>query len=138
MGCLCAKPVPPPAAHSNLVGTWANNANAAALRTGYGRYRHKYGFIMGIDAQTGDEELCVRLKIDAVGFVSYAHVPARARGPLTLIDMPVTAWGGDGSLVLACGAPPLSVTGDAASGSIEVNGVALTRQQVGCRSLTIK
>ena len=72
MGCLCAKPVPPPAAHSNLVGTWANNANAAALRTGYGRYRHKYGFIMGIDdAQTGDEELCVRLKIDAVGFVSY-------------------------------------------------------------------
>ena len=79
---------------------------------------------MGINA--GTEELCVRLQVNSAGFLSYAHVPAR--GPTTLIDMPVTDWGTDGTLTLTCGAPPLTVNGDTSTNTIVVNGVELTRQ----------
>ena len=127
MGCLCAKPVLPPPEYAGLVGTWCNNATAAKMNVGYGRYRHTRGYIPGISS--GDEELCVRLKVDTAGCISYAHVPARARGPLTLIDMPVTDWGADGTLALTCGAPPLTITGDASTDTIVVAGVELTRQR---------
>ena len=73
---------------------------AAALRTGYGKYRYKRGHIMGVSA--GGEELCVRFTLNAKGFVSFAHVPAS--GPSTLIDMPVTDWSKDGVMTMACGA----------------------------------
>ena len=46
------------------------------------------------------------------------------------VDMPVTDWGADGTtLALACGAPPLTVTGDANTDTIVVDGVQLTRQR---------
>ena len=117
MGCCGGKPSPPVDA---LVGTWATDEKAAAYKTGYGAYRHKRGYFMGLRS---DGEERARITIKPSGWVSYVHTTKSSW--CTIIDMPVSDWG-DETMSMAMGASLKYSFG--ANGTLVVNGLTLHKR----------
>ena len=96
MGCAAGKPVPPP--QGELVGVWATDDQAANMKTGFGAYRIKHGYIQGL--QNGGSDDIAKIKINQSGWISYAKVTTT--NYVSLIDMPVMGWA-DGTMAVKMG-----------------------------------
>ena len=108
MGCLCAKPTPPP--DRSMEGVWCYPATAHQINAGYGKFRYKrVKFLPGLGLRGIPSESegrpAVKLEISPSGNISFVSVASN--GYTVLIDMPVTNWEG-GQMEFPCGGPPLS------------------------------
>ena len=91
MGCCCGSPVPPPDAR--LVGSWSNNAAAHTLLVGVGRGRYLRGRQPELSRQAPPATECMRLTVDADGYLHFVHVPrAGGEDEVTVLDLPASGW----------------------------------------------